>query len=52
MKKQIDETYDQDRRLLDLLREDARLPTAALARKLGVARTTLRRMKRRHGLER
>ena len=32
---------DRDRRLLDLLREDARTPTAVLARKLGVARTTV-----------
>lgn len=37
----------QDRRLLSLLREDARLPTAALARELGVARTTVvQRLKR------
>lgn len=36
-----------DRRLLSLLREDARLPTAALARELGVARTTVvQRLKR------
>ena len=36
-----------DRRLLALLREDARLPTAVLARKLGVARTTVvERLKR------
>lgn len=36
-----------DRRLLSLLREDARLPTAALARALGVARTTVvQRLKR------
>ncbi|MGD9954125.1 MAG: Lrp/AsnC family transcriptional regulator [Burkholderiales bacterium] len=36
-----------DRRLLALLREDARMSTAALARKLGVARTTVvERMKR------
>ena len=51
MNDRIDETDDQDRRLLDLLREDARLPTAALARKLGVARTTvverIRRLERR-----
>ena len=41
---QLDE---QDRRLLALLREDARLPTAALARSLGVARTTVvERLKR------
>ncbi len=32
---------DPDKRLLALLREDARLSTAALARKLGVARTTV-----------
>lgn len=32
---------EADRRLLALLREDARLPTAALARRLGVARTTV-----------
>lgn len=38
---------DQDRKLLALLREDARLPTAALARSLGVARTTVvERLKR------
>lgn len=38
---------DTDRRLLALLREDARISTAALARKLEVARTTvLERMKR------
>ncbi len=41
---------DQDRKLLALLREDARLSTAALARELGVARTTvverLKRLKR------
>lgn len=36
-----------DRRLLSLLREDARLPTAAIARELGVARTTVvQRLKR------
>ena len=41
---QLDKT---DQRLLALLREDARLSTAALARRLGVARTTvLERMKR------
>lgn len=41
---QIDAT---DRRLLALLREDARLPTASLARTLGVARTTVvERLKR------
>ena len=32
---------DKDRKLLSLLREDARMPTAALARTLGVARTTV-----------
>ena len=32
---------DKDRQLLGLLRQDARLPTAALARELGVARTTV-----------
>ncbi len=38
---------EADRRLLALLREDARLPTAELARRLGVARTTVvERMKR------
>lgn len=38
---------EQDRKLLALLREDARLPTAALARELGVARTTVvQRLKR------
>ena len=38
---------DPDRRLLALLREDARQSTAALARKLGLARTTVvERMKR------
>jgi DNA-binding Lrp family transcriptional regulator len=37
----------QDRKLIALLREDARMPTAALARKLGVARTTVvERLKR------
>ncbi len=37
----------QDRELLSLLREDARMPTAALARELGVARTTVvERLKR------
>ncbi len=30
-----------DRSLLDLLRDNARLPTAALARQLGVSRTTI-----------
>lgn len=30
-----------DTQLLDLLREDARAPTAALARRLGVSRTTV-----------
>jgi DNA-binding Lrp family transcriptional regulator len=38
---------DKDRRLLDLLREDARTPTAVLARSLDVARTTVvERLKR------
>ena len=38
---------DKDRQLLGLLRQDARLPTAALARELGVARTTVvERLKR------
>jgi len=38
---------EADRRLLALLREDARRPTAELARRLGVARTTVvERMKR------
>lgn len=37
----------KDRQLLGLLRQDARLPTAALARELGVARTTVvERLKR------
>jgi DNA-binding Lrp family transcriptional regulator len=37
----------QDRKLIALLREDARMPTAALARSLGVARTTVvERLKR------
>jgi DNA-binding Lrp family transcriptional regulator len=37
----------RDRKLLSLLREDARAPTAALARSLGVARTTVvERLKR------
>src|SRR5512132_2589391 len=41
------ELDDKDRQLLNLLREDARLPTAALARSLGVARTTVvERLKR------
>jgi DNA-binding Lrp family transcriptional regulator len=41
---QLDEA---DRKLLSLLREDSRMSTAALARKLGVARTTVvERMKR------
>lgn len=31
----------KDRQLIGLLRQDARLPTAALARELGVARTTV-----------
>ena len=38
---------DKDRQLLGLLRQDARLATAALARELGVARTTVvERLKR------
>jgi len=38
---------DKDRRLLALLREDARTPTAALARRLDVARmTVVERLKR------
>jgi len=42
-----DEFDDRDRELLNLLREDARMPTAALARVLGVARTTVvERLKR------
>ena len=32
---------DLDRRLLDALRDNARAPTAALARKLGLSRTTV-----------
>ena len=40
---------DKDRQLLGLLRQDARLSTAALARELGVARTTVvARLKRLH----
>lgn len=35
---QIDET---DRKLLDLLRENARMPVADLARRIGLARTTV-----------
>src|SRR6266496_4003956 len=43
------ELDDKDRQLLNLLREDARLPTAVLARALGVARTTVvERLKRLH----
>jgi DNA-binding Lrp family transcriptional regulator len=43
----VNRTDERDRRLLALLREDARLPTAALARALGVARTTVvERLKR------
>lgn len=38
MSLQIDET---DRALLDLLRENARLPVSDLSRKLGLARTTV-----------
>ena len=41
---------DRDQLLLNLLREDARMPTAALARVLGVARTTVvERLKRLEG---
>ena len=32
---------DTDRRLLEILREDARAPTAQLARALGLSRTTV-----------
>ena len=48
MTRRIDRTLtESDRRLLALLREDARLSTAALARALGVARTTVvERLKR------
>ncbi len=47
MKRRIDNLDEPDRRLLALLREDARASTAALARRLGVARTTVvERMKR------
>ena len=35
------ELDDKDRQLLGLLRQDARMATAALARELGVARTTV-----------
>jgi len=43
----IFELDDKDRRLLALLREDARTPTAALARSLDVARmTVVERLKR------
>ena len=50
MKRRTDKTLgEQDRRLLALLQEDARMPTAALARALGVARTTIvERLKRLH----
>jgi len=41
MMRQTVKLDEADRRLLALLREDARLPTAALARRLGVARTTV-----------
>jgi DNA-binding Lrp family transcriptional regulator len=45
--KRSDQLDGKDRKLLALLREDARLPTAALARSLGVARTTVvERLKR------
>ncbi len=41
------ELDEKDRQLIDLLREDARKPSAALARALGVARTTIvERLKR------
>lgn len=47
MARQNDSLDDPDRRLLALLREDARASTVALARKLGVARTTVvERMKK------
>ena len=47
-RRRIDKPLDaQDRKLLALLREDARASTAALARTLGVARTTVvERLKR------
>jgi DNA-binding Lrp family transcriptional regulator len=41
MKRHSDELDPRDRRLVALLREDARMSTAALARSLGVARTTV-----------
>lgn len=41
------ELDEKDKQLIGLLREDARMPTAALARVLGVARTTVvERLKR------
>ncbi len=41
------ELDEKDKQLIGLLREDARIPTAALARVLGVARTTVvERLKR------
>jgi len=47
MRRNVKSPDAQDRKLLALLREDARMPTAALARKLGVARTTVvERLKR------
>jgi DNA-binding Lrp family transcriptional regulator len=47
MKRHNERLDDTDRGLLALLREDARASTAALARRLGVARTTvMERMKR------
>ncbi len=47
MNSRSDETDPRDQRLIALLREDARLSTAALARALGVARTTVvERLKR------
>ncbi len=41
MARRSDDLDPHDRKLLALLREDARTPTAALARALGVARTTV-----------
>ena len=47
MRQTVKDLDPRDRKLLTLLREDARMPTAALARKLGVARTTVvERLKR------
>ena len=49
MRRNVRSLDEQDRQLLSLLREDARAPTAALARSLGVARTTVvERLKRLH----